>query len=248
MKGSQFRRGIYLTALGICLTLAAAGEAQAAMEAYGPGLDGGGYVAEIVAGNPVIYISMDSGEVLREAMEGEYYQIVGCEGNDWLEVLVGEEEGYIACGDGISVVELAELEASWGEAFEEVTERQIEDQRRRDVVEYALQFLGCAYRTAGNDPHTGVDCSGFVRYVLKNSAEVEMMRYSQAQAEQGVEVSAEEMQPGDLIFYGKGGSINHVGMYAGNGQVVHASTHKTGVKLSAWNYRAPMKIMDVLSE
>ena len=55
------------------------------------------------------------------------------------------------------------------------------------------------------------------------------------------------MQPGDLIFYGDGGGINHVAMYIGNGQVVHASTEATGIKTSPYNYRKPVKIVSVLS-
>ncbi len=54
------------------------------------------------------------------------------------------------------------------------------------------------------------------------------------------------MRPGDLIFYGNGRRINHVAMYIGDGQVVHASTERTGIKTSPWNYRAPVKIVDVL--
>ncbi len=59
-------------------------------------------------------------------------------------------------------------------------------------------------------------------------------------------MSADQMQPGDLIFYGGGSGINHVAMYIGNGQIVHASTESTGIKLSDWNYRNPVKIMNVL--
>ena len=54
------------------------------------------------------------------------------------------------------------------------------------------------------------------------------------------------MQPGDLIFYGSGKGINHVAMYIGDGKVVHASTERTGIKTSPWNYRTPVKIVNVL--
>lgn len=64
----------------------------------------------------------------------------------------------------------------------------------------------------------------------------------------GEEHERKPVSMGDLIFYGEGRSINHVGMYAGDHQVIHASSHKTGVKVSAWDYRAPIKIIDVLSE
>ena len=56
------------------------------------------------------------------------------------------------------------------------------------------------------------------------------------------------MKPGDLIFYGNGRSINHVAMYIGKGQIVHSSTYKTGIKISQWNYRTPVKIVNVIGE
>ena len=60
--------------------------------------------------------------------------------------------------------------------------------------------------------------------------------------------TAENIRPGDLVFYASGGSINHVAMYVGNGQVIHASTYKTGVKLSPWTYRTPVKIVNMLGD
>ena len=65
-------------------------------------------------------------------------------------------------------------------------------------------------------------------------------------SQQGIAISADQMQPGDLIFYGSGRSINHVAMYIGNGQIVHASTERTGITVSNWNYRNPVKIVNVL--
>ena len=119
-------------------------------------------------------------------------------------------------------------------------------ERRQQVVDYALSFVGGRYVWGGNDPHTGADCSGFVRYVLQNAAGVSLYRRSAEQATQGRTVSAAEMQPGDLLFYGSGRSVNHVAMYIGNGQIVHASTEKTGIKVSQWNYRQPVRIASFL--
>lgn len=118
--------------------------------------------------------------------------------------------------------------------------------KRQNVVNYALQFVGGPYRAGGNDPHTGADCSGFVKYVMQYGAGVNMNRSSVTQSTQGVAISANQMQPGDLIFYGNGSRINHVAMYIGNGQIVHASTYATGIKISNWNYRTPVKITNVL--
>ena len=117
---------------------------------------------------------------------------------------------------------------------------------RENLVNYAMQFGGNPYRAGGNDPHTGADCSGFVRYIMQHGAGVSMNRSSGEQARQGTAISSSQMQPGDLIFYGSGSGVNHVAMYIGNGQIVHASTYKTGIKVSNWNYRTPVKIVSML--
>lgn len=123
---------------------------------------------------------------------------------------------------------------------------EMEAMARQDLVDYALQFVGCRYRAGGNDPHTGADCSGFVKYVMQHGAGITLNRSSASQATQGVAVSAEEMQQGDLLFYSNGSGINHVAMYIGAGQVVHASTYNTGITISPWNYRAPAKIVNMM--
>ena len=96
--------------------------------------------------------------------------------------------------------------------------------RRKNLVSYALQFVGNPYRTGGNDPHTGADCSGFVKYVMQYGAGVSMNRSSSSQATQGTAISASQMQPGDLIFfqgtYATSGA-SHVGIYVGNNTMIH---------------------------
>lgn len=116
---------------------------------------------------------------------------------------------------------------------------------RQNLVDYALQFVGGSYRAGGNDPHTGVDCSGFVRYVMQHGAGISMNRSSSSQATQGQAISSSQMQPGDLLFYSGGSGINHVAMYIGDGKIVHASTYATGIKISNWNYRNPVKIISM---
>ena len=64
----------------------------------------------------------------------------------------------------------------------------------------------------------------------------------------GRQVSSSEMRPGDIICYGSRKRINHVALYIGNGQIVHASTERTGIKVSRWNYRTPVRIVNVLGD
>ena len=121
------------------------------------------------------------------------------------------------------------------------------DQLRARVVSYALQFVGNSYVYGGRDPHTGVDCSGFSSYVLGQIAGVSLNRTASAQSQQGVTVNIENARPGDLIFYDSGGHVNHVAIYMGNGQVVHASNERTGITVSDWNYRTPYVIKNVIN-
>lgn len=140
---------------------------------------------------------------------------------------------------------LAEAEAAEKAAAEAEAAAASVSTTRQNLVNFALQFVGGPYRAGGNDPHTGADCSGFVKYVMQNGAGISMNRSSGSQATQGRAISSSEMQPGDLIFYGSGSGINHVAMYIGNGQIVHASTYRTGIKVSNWNYRSPVKIVSM---
>lgn len=119
---------------------------------------------------------------------------------------------------------------------------------RQAIVSDALGFVGNAYVYGGNDPHTGVDCSGFTKYILGHRAGVFLNRTAASQSAQGRSVSAEEARPGDLVFYSKGGSIDHVAIYIGNGRIVHASNEKVGIITSDMYYRTPAKIVNVLGD
>lgn len=114
------------------------------------------------------------------------------------------------------------------------------------VVNYALQFVGNPYVWGGTSLTNGADCSGFVQSVMSNFG-ISLPRTSRAQSAAGTAVSSSQMQPGDLIFYANGsGTVNHVALYIGGGQVVHASSRRTGIRISTWNYRTPSAIRRVL--
>lgn len=130
----------------------------------------------------------------------------------------------------------------------EAEEKARREALRNSIVEYALQFVGNAYVYGGNDPHTGVDCSGFTRYILSNKAGVYLNRTAASQSTQGRSISTEEARPGDLVFYSDGGRIDHVAIYIGNGRIVHASTEKTGIITSNMYYRTPAKVVNMLGD
>lgn len=105
-----------------------------------------------------------------------------------------------------------------------------------EIISYAKQFLGNPYVYGGNSLTKGVDCSGFVQQVLKKF-DINVERSSRSQyASNGVKISKSDLLPGDLIFYGSNGHIDHVALYAGNGEIIHASTPKTGITMGDLYY------------
>lgn len=119
---------------------------------------------------------------------------------------------------------------------------------RATIVRSAAHYIGNAYVYGGNNPNTGVDCSGFTKYILGNVAGVYLNRTAAEQSRQGRAVPIEEARPGDLVFYSNGSSINHVAIYAGDGQVIHASNERVGITRSNMYYRTPVKVMNVLGD
>lgn len=117
---------------------------------------------------------------------------------------------------------------------------------RSAVVAYAKQFLGNPYVYGGTSLTNGADCSGFTMSVFAHFG-ISTGRNSRDQAAKGKEVAVSAVQPGDLLFYASGNYINHVALYIGNGQVIHASTAKSGIKISPSNYRTPCKAVSFLN-
>lgn len=87
----------------------------------------------------------------------------------------------------------------------------------------ALSLTGIPYRWGGNSPETGMDCSGFIRYVFKKSLGINLPRTAREMARVGKRVSVNKLEPGDLLFFNtRRGSNTHVGMYIGDNKFVVA--------------------------
>lgn len=156
------------------------------------------------------------------------------------------DKAYISTRENNVVVRYALTEAIKFSPLEERANQQAA--LRSKVVNYGLKFVGGRYVWGGTNPNTGADCSGFVQYVMRNAAGISLPRTSREQAKVGRAVSSSEMLPGDLIFYtNSGGTVNHVAMYIGNGQIVHAASRRSGIRISTWNYRKPKTIRRVLN-
>ncbi len=101
------------------------------------------------------------------------------------------------------------------------------DERTVKILESAYNYLGTPYRWGGTTP-SGFDCSGFVKYVFNENG-IPLGRSSRVQAQEGESVRLSDLRPGDLIFFKMHHRIrdhyrvNHVGLYVGNGQFIHAS-------------------------
>ena len=103
-----------------------------------------------------------------------------------------------------------------------------------DIANFAMSFVGYSYVWGGTSPSTGFDCSGLMYYVLTQYG-YSMKRVANDQMTQGTSISRDSLQVGDLVFFGYGSYANHVGMYIGNGNFVHASTPSTGVRVNSLN-------------
>lgn len=110
----------------------------------------------------------------------------------------------------------------------------------RAVADYGLQFLGNPYVYGGTSLTNGADCSGFTQAVYRKFG-YNLPRSSTEQRSVGREVSYADAQPGDLICY-----AGHIAIYIGNGQIVHASTPKTGIKIGTATYRTILSVRRIV--
>ncbi|MDE6212970.1 MAG: C40 family peptidase, partial [Lachnospiraceae bacterium] len=109
-----------------------------------------------------------------------------------------------------------------------------------DIAKFACKFVGNPYVAGGTSLTNGADCSGFVMAVYQNFG-ISLPRSSYSQSTVGKGVSYSEAQPGDVIYYG-----GHVGIYIGNGQIVHASTERTGIKITSATYRSIITVRRIV--
>ncbi|MCK7594176.1 C40 family peptidase [Pseudomarimonas salicorniae] len=109
-----------------------------------------------------------------------------------------------------------------------------EGARANAVLFRAIGLVGTPYRYGGNTPEGGFDCSGLVGYVYRDAAELALPRSTREIAGlKAPKVERDELAPGDLVFFGPKGRVNHVGIYVGEGRFVHAPNRGGTVRLDA---------------
>jgi uncharacterized protein YgiM (DUF1202 family) len=163
------------------------------------------------------------------------------EGDEWVRVEVDDEEGYVF-KEYVTIAEKLLTaktikELNYGQGVSDV---------RVDLVQYALQFVGNRYVWGGESLTNGVDCSGFTMKIYEKYG-IYLPHSSKAQPSYGTKIKASEAQPGDLFFYGSGSTISHVGIYIGDGKIVHASNKRDGIKISNAYYRTPICVVRYLN-
>lgn len=171
------------------------------------------------------------------------------EANGWSKVKVNGKEGYISS----SLLSTTKRETSRSletPRREENTSENSENEEKTNteqttesklsassgegssVVDTAMSYIGSKYVYGGANP-SGFDCSGFTSYIYKQYG-VSLNRTAAGQYSNGTAVSRDDLQAGDLVMFGKSG-INHVGIYIGNGQIVHAANPSRGVTTDTIN-------------
>ncbi len=178
--------------------------------------------------------------VITLVAQDERLEVVEQQPEGWAKIMLDDEEAYVSTD--YCVVE-EELETAV--TMKELLYGSGISNTRIDLCQYAKQFVGNPYVWGGTSLTKGADCSGFVQSVFKKFG-VSLPRTSREQAGVGTKISLADAKPGDLIFYAKGGTINHVALYIGDGQVVHASNPRTGIRISNATYRSPATIRRVL--
>ena len=176
----------------------------------------------------------------------KYAEVVDC---DFLTIRAAsnakaEEKGKLNPGTLIKItgeangwnrIETADGEKGWVSS-DYLNYNEPVNAKVQKVISVAKAQMGKPYRWGATGP-SSFDCSGLMQYAFKNGAGVSLPRVSRDQANVGKKVSKAELQPGDLVFFARGGRINHVGMYVGNDQYIHAPQTGDVVKISKLSSR-----------
>lgn len=180
--------------------------------------------------------------VLTQVPKGEELEVLEVL-EEWVMVSIDGDTAYVA-----SEYVTVEEKLNTAVTMSELRYGQGVSDLRVDIVEYAKQFLGNRYVYGGTSLTKGVDCSGFTMAVYKHFG-ISLPHHSGSQAKEGTKITADQLQPGDLIFYAdSSGTINHVALYIGGGQVIHASNERTGIRISNYRYRTPVRYVSIVRD
>ena len=180
-------------------------------------------------------------DIITQISKGSVFVVTGFEG-EWIKIDLGsEDEGYVHS-------DFTDWFYMLPEAVE-YTEPEISPIRKQ-VVDFAMEYLGGTYKYGGTKLGVAVDCSGFTMRVFEHFG-YELSRTAAYQMKNnGVPVDYKDMKPGDLIFFwsAKRNCVGHVGIYIGNGKMIHAASEKRGIVIDRYDYMTPIGARNVLGD
>ena len=176
-------------------------------------------------------------KVLEKVSSDERYEV--------LEILDGWVKIATVTGEGYVSDEFVEVKYALNEAVEFTPP--MTSSKRQGIIEYAQRFVGGRYVFGGTSLTRGIDCSAFVQQIYAKYG-IELPRTSKTQSKCGRGISWSQIQPGDLLFYGRSGvsGVGHVAIYIGNGKIVHAASERLGITISNARYTTILAIRNVI--
>ncbi len=197
-----------------------------------------------------------SADIVGRMLANAACEVISESDDGWALIKSGEVEGYVSLEylltganaikrarevndkEGELTVALTLSEAMYGAGISDI---------RADICNRAIACVGNPYVPGGVSLTNGCDCSGFT-LTLYAKYGINISHSPAVQATQGTSITFEELQPGDLIYYARGGGIQHVTIYIGNGEVISASSPERGIVRCAYNYREPVRYVRFFSE
>ena len=176
-------------------------------------------------------------KVLEKVSSDERYEV--------LEILDGWVKIATVTGEGYVSSEFVDVKYALNEAVEFTPP--MTSSKRQGIIEYAQRFVGGRYVYGGTSLTKGIDCSAFVQQIYAKYG-ISLPRTSKPQSKCGRSISWSQIQPGDLIFYGRSGvsGVGHVAIYIGNGKIVHAASERLGITISNARYTTILAIRNVI--
>ena len=239
-----YRATVYQTVVEKDYALPAAGMVNIREEAAE-----GSRVTGVLASNGICYVIADrdndwvyveSGDV-RGFVKHDQLVMADTAGDD--SILTKDEEEYATASESIKPEENRALYYTLTSIRSGVPD----GMERSSILQYASEFIGNPYVWGGTSLTNGADCSGFVQSIFAQYG-YSLPRTAAEQSQVGEQIAVEDAQPGDLIFYGRGGHIYHVVIYAGDGQTIEAKSRRAGIVASEVSYNNAVWAVRILDE
>lgn len=198
-------------------------------------------------------------DIATKVSQGEHLEIVEDEKDGWYKAEINGLSGYVSAEyvDVVytlpTAVEIKEIvstttstpsSSSTPSASYENLDPTV-SQTAVNLINTAMEYLGCPYVYGGNSLTSGIDCSGFVKQIFAKYG-YSLPRTSSQYVNVGTQVPLDQIKPGDILIYRYGSRIGHVAIYIGNGQIIHAANDKNGVCIGNYAFVYPYMAVRVI--